>query len=144
MSVTGAYVTLSSDSISEQEYEFSGYITRQLNNKIEENKNYNGCSISNSGIKCEGAAGKITLEDGSVYFYEQDKDGKYGFTTENGGLVHFDGVLSSNKETSSIEVDTENNSVTITFKDGHVYKYSSKVTKNDNVYTIEDETEEWT
>lgn len=144
LSSTGAYVTLSSDSISEQEYEFMGYITRQLNNKIEENKNYNGCSISNDGIKCEGAAGKVTLEDGSVYFYEQDKTGKYGFTTESGGLVHFDGVLSSNKETSSIEVDTENNSVTIIFKDGHVYKYSSKVTKNDNVYTIEDETEEWT
>lgn len=143
LSLTGAYITLGADSITEQEFDYQGYITRQLEGKLEENKNYNGCSINKNGLKCEGTAGKVTMEDGSVYFYGTGQDEKYGFSTESGGLTHYNGIISSNKKASSVEVDTENNTVSITFEDGHTYKYYANVQKNGTIYTVDNEGEEW-
>ena len=66
------------------------------------------------------------------------------FTSKGGGFFQFDGVMSSRKEVTSINVDKDSGTVTIYFTDGHVYKYSAAVTETSSGYNITDETEEWT
>ena len=143
LSLTGAYITLGADSITEQEFDYQGYITRQLFGKVEENKNYNGCQINKDGIQCEGTAGKVTLSDGSVYFYGTGQDEKYGFNTKNGGLTTYEGIFSSSKSVSSVSVDTSTNTVTVTYSDGHVYKYSCNIEKDGTNFNITNEQEEF-
>ena len=139
----GLFAKLSAPAIQESEFDFEGNITRALKNKIEENKKYNGVSINKNGLNCEGVAGKVTLENGSFYFYGTDENEKYGFATKNGGLTNFDGILSSSKEVSSVTVDTDKNVVTVNYADGHIYKYSSEINKSGNVYNITDEKEDF-
>ena len=70
---------------------------------------------------------------------------KYGFfPVKKGGFVRFDGVMSSGKEATSVNVDKTSGTVTVTYSDGHVYKYSANVTETSNGYNITNETEEWT
>ena len=69
----------------------------------------------------------------------------YGFSPgKKGGFVQFDGVMSSRKEVTSVNVDKTSGTVTVNFADGHVYKYSAAVTETSSGYNITDETEEWT
>ena len=69
---------------------------------------------------------------------------KHFFKCKRGGFVQFEGVMSSSKEATSVNVDKSTGTVTVTYSDGHVYKYSANVTETSNGYNITDETEEWT
>ena len=70
---------------------------------------------------------------------------KYGFSpVKKGGFVSFEGVMSSSKEATSVNVDKTAGTVTVNFADGHVYKYSATVTETSSGYNITNETEEWT
>lgn len=70
---------------------------------------------------------------------------KYGFSpVKKGGFVQFNGVMSSGKEATSVNVDKTAGTVTVNFADGHVYKYSAAVTETSSGYNITSETEEWT
>lgn len=70
---------------------------------------------------------------------------KYGFSpVKKGGFVQFNGVMSSGKEATSVNVDKTAGTVTVNFADGHVYKYSATVTETSTGYNITNETEEWT
>ena len=69
---------------------------------------------------------------------------KYGFSpVKKGGFVQFNGVMSSGKEATSVNVDKTAGTVTVNFADGHVYKYSAAVTETSSGYNITGETEEW-
>ena len=69
---------------------------------------------------------------------------KHFFKCKRGGFTQYDGVMSSSKEASSVAVDKSSGTVTVTYSDGHVYKYSAAVTETSSGYNITDETEEWT
>lgn len=69
---------------------------------------------------------------------------KHFFTCKPGGFTQYDGVMSSSKEASSVAVDKSSGTVTVTYSDGHVYKYSAAVTETPSGYNITNETEEWT
>ena len=69
---------------------------------------------------------------------------KYGFDLYDGGFTQYEGVMSSAKEATSVSVDKTTGTVTVTFADGHVYKYSTNVTKTSSGFNITGETEEWT
>lgn len=71
-------------------------------------------------------------------------DQEYGMEIHDGGFVSFEGVMSSSKEATSVNVDKSSGTVTVTYSDGHVYKYSANVTETSNGYNITNETEEWT
>lgn len=139
----GAFAKLGADAIQESEWDFEGNLTRALRNRIEENKKYNGVSIGKNGLICEGTAGKVTLSDGSVYFFGTGQDEKYGFNTKNGGFTTFEGIFSSSKSVSSVSVDTSTNTVTVTYTDGHVYKYSADIQKDGTNFNITNEQEEF-
>lgn len=90
---------------------------------------------------------KITQNSGLQFVYKDNNTGdetSYGFTSQNGGMTSYEGVMSSSKEASSVTVDKSTGMVTVTFADGHVYKYSANVSENSSGYNITDETEEWT
>ena len=69
---------------------------------------------------------------------------KHFFKCKPGGFVSFEGVMSSSKEATSVNVDKTAGTVTVNFSDGHVYKYSANVTETSSGYNITNETEEWT
>ena len=69
---------------------------------------------------------------------------KHFFKCKRGGFTQYDGVMSSSKEASSVAVDKSSGTVTVTYSDGHVYKYSAAVTETSSGYNITNETEEWT
>ena len=69
---------------------------------------------------------------------------EFGFHIESGGFTQYEGVMSSSKEATSVNVDKTSGTVTVTYSDGHVYKYSANVTETSNGYNITNETEEWT
>lgn len=72
---------------------------------------------------------------------------KYGFTVKSGGFTQYEGVMSSSKEASSVDIDIDTSgvgTVTETYADGHIYKYSATVTETSTGYKITNETEEWT
>ena len=69
---------------------------------------------------------------------------KHFFKCKPGGFTQYDGVMSSSKEASNVSVDKSSGTVTVTYSDGHVYKYSANVTETSNGYNITNETEEWT
>ena len=72
-------------------------------------------------------------------------DGKrHFFKCVPGGFTQYDGVMSSGKEATSVNVDKTAGTVTVNFADGHVYKYSATVTETSTGYNITNETEEWT
>ena len=71
-------------------------------------------------------------------------DQEYGMEIHDGGFVSFEGVMSSSKEATSVNVDKTAGTVTVNFADGHVYKYSAAVTETSSGYSITDEREEWT
>ena len=71
-------------------------------------------------------------------------DQEYGMEIHDGGFVSFEGVMSSSKEASSVAVDKSTGTVTVTYSDGHVYKYSANVTETSSGYNITNEREEWT
>ena len=143
ISSTGIYGTFGADSVQESEWDFEGNITRELKNKIEQNKKYKGVSISRTdGLKCEGTAGKITMEDGSIYFYGTGTGSeRYGFTTQSGGLTKYDGIFTSSKDVQDVTVNTDTNTVTVNYTDGHTYTYSADITKTDKTYNITNEKE---
>lgn len=66
------------------------------------------------------------------------------FKCRKGGFTQYEGVMSSSKEATSVSVDKTAGTVTVTFADGHVYKYSANVTKTSSGFNITGETEEWT
>ena len=66
------------------------------------------------------------------------------FKCRKGGFTPYEGVMSSSKEATSVSVDKTAGTVTVTFADGHVYKYSANVTKTSSGFNITGETEEWT
>ena len=67
---------------------------------------------------------------------------KHFFKCKPGGFTTYDGVMSSSKEATSVNVDKTAGTVTVNF--GHVYKYSAAVTETSSGYNITNETEEWT
>ncbi|MCM1577491.1 MAG: hypothetical protein NC078_01665 [Ruminococcus sp.] len=69
LSNTGAYASVGADSFSENEWDFTGALTRKVEKQIEAGRKYHGVSISKDGFTCEGAGGKITMSDGSIIFY---------------------------------------------------------------------------
>lgn len=69
---------------------------------------------------------------------------KHFFKCKRGGFVQFEGVMSSSKEATSVNIDKTAGTVTVNFSDGHVYKYSANVTETSSGYNITNETEEWT
>ena len=69
---------------------------------------------------------------------------KHFFKCKPGVFTQYDGVMSSEKEATSVNVDKTAGTVTVNFADGHVYKYSAAVTETSNGYNITSETEEWT
>lgn len=72
-------------------------------------------------------------------------DGKrHFFKCVPGGFTQYDGVMSSSKEATSVNVDKTAGTVTVNFADGHVYKYSANITETSSGYNITIETEEWT
>lgn len=66
------------------------------------------------------------------------------FKCRKGGFTQYEGVMSSAKEASGVAVDKSSGTVTVTFADGHVYKYSANVSETSSGYNITDEKEEWT
>ena len=66
------------------------------------------------------------------------------FKCRKGGFTQYEGVMSSSKEATSVSVDKTAGTVTVTFADGHVYKYSANVTKTSSGFNITGEMEEWT
>lgn len=144
ISATGPFASLSADDIVEDEIQFITDLRKEINKKLEANKNYNGVSIGSDGLKCEGTAGKITLADGTVHFYGTGSNEDYTFSTTAGGYTQYTGVMDSAKQAQSVVVDSENNTVTVTFSDGHVYSYSATVEQSDNTFSIIDEGSSWT
>ena len=69
---------------------------------------------------------------------------KHFFKCKPGGFTQYDGVMSSGKEATSVNVDKTAGTVTVNFADGHVYKYSANVTETSSGYNITSEKEEWT
>ena len=69
---------------------------------------------------------------------------KHFFKCKPGGFTPYDGVMSSSKEATSVNVDKTAGTVTVTYSDGHVYKYSAAVSETSSGYNITDEKEEWT
>ena len=69
---------------------------------------------------------------------------KHFFKCKPGGFTTYDGVMSSSKEATSVNVDKTAGTVTVTYSDGHVYKYSANVTETSSGYNITSEKEEWT
>ena len=69
---------------------------------------------------------------------------KHFFKCKPGGFTPYDGVMSSSKEATSVNVDKTAGTVTVNFADGHVYKYSANITETSSGYNITSETEEWT
>ena len=69
---------------------------------------------------------------------------KHFFKCKPGGFTPYDGVMSSSKEAASVNGDKTAGTVTVTYSDGHVYKYSANVTETSSGYNITNETEEWT
>lgn len=69
---------------------------------------------------------------------------KHFFKCKPGGFTQYDGVMSSSKEATSVNVDKTAGTVTVNFADGHVYKYSANITETSSGYNITGETEEWT
>ena len=66
------------------------------------------------------------------------------FKCRKGGFTQYEGVMSSAKEASGVDVDKSSGTVTVTFADGHVYKYSANVSETSSGYNITDEKEAWT
>ena len=69
---------------------------------------------------------------------------KHFFKCKPGGFTPYDGVMSSSKEATSVNVDKTAGTVTVTYADGHVYKYSAAVSETSSGYNSTDEKEEWT
>ncbi len=69
---------------------------------------------------------------------------KYGFKVKKGGFTQYEGVMSSVKEATQIDVDKNAGTVTVTYADESVYKYSATVNESDSSFTITDEKDEWT
>ena len=69
---------------------------------------------------------------------------KHFFKCKPGGFTPYDGVMSSSKEATSVTVDKTSGTVTVTYSDGHVYKYSAAVSETSSGYNITNEREEWT
>lgn len=69
LSPTGSYASISGDADSEIEWDFSGLLTQQVNQRIAENMKYHGVSLSKKeGLVCEGVGSKITMVDGRITF----------------------------------------------------------------------------
>lgn len=157
ISCTGVYASLKAAASQESEWDYEGKLTREMNRRIEENRKYNGVSISKEGLTCEGTAGKVTMEDGGFWFYGTGQpessatysegtvlSEKYGFATASGGFTEYDGIITSIKEAERVTVDTETNTVTVSFNDGHSFTYSANIKKDGKIYTVSDERSEWT
>ena len=146
ISATGPFASLSAEDIVEDELQFITDMQKALDsikNKIEAGQSYNGVSIDGTGLKCEGTAGKITLADGTIHFYGTGSDDDYTLSTTSGGYTQYTGIMESSKEAQSISVDTDNNTVTVTFTDGHIYTYAADVSQSDNTYSITNERSSW-
>lgn len=125
-SPVGYFSSVKAPVIDEDRFDYVGTLDYSLQDRIMQERKY-GCSVmSLSGLR----------------FF--DEDTSYGFSSQSGGLTSYEGVMSSSKEASSIAVDKSSGTVTVTYKDGHVYKYSAAVTETSSGYNITSETEEWT
>lgn len=122
----GYFSNIKSPVIAEDRFDYVGTLDYSLQERIMQEKKY-GCSVmSFSGLKFT------------------DDENSYGFSSQNGGLTSYEGVMSSSKEATSIAVDKSSGTVTVTYADGHVYKYSANVSETSSGFNITDETEEWT
>lgn len=122
----GYYSTVKSPVIAEDRFDYVGTLDYSLQERIMQERKY-GCSVmSISGLKFT------------------DDESSYGFSSQSGGLTSYEGVMSSSKEASSVSVDKSAGTVTVTYADGHIYKYSAAVTETSSGYNITNETEEWT
>lgn len=124
----GFYSCIKSPSISEDRFDYVGSVEYSLAERILEEKKYGTTKISYSGLKFANDSGE----------YE------YGFGVKKGGFTSYEGVQSSTKEAAQIDVDKNAGTVTVTYKDKSVYKYSAAVSESDSSFTITDEKDEWT
>ncbi|MGN0695885.1 MAG: hypothetical protein ACI4J5_03850 [Oscillospiraceae bacterium] len=125
-SPVGYFSSVKAPVIAEDRYDYVGTLDYSIGERIMQEKKY-GCSVmSLTGLKFS------------------DEDTSYGFSSQSGGLTTYEGVMSSSKEASSVAVDKSSGTVTVTYSDGHVYKYSAAVTETSSGYNITNETEEWT
>ncbi|MGN1415697.1 MAG: hypothetical protein ACI4XF_02570 [Oscillospiraceae bacterium] len=125
-SPAGCFSSVKAPVIDEDRFDYVGTLGYSLQERIMQEKKY-GCSVmSISGLRFS------------------DDETSYGFSSQNGGLTSYEGVMSSSKEASSVAVDKSSGTVTVTYADGHKYKYSAAVTETSSGYNITDETEEWT
>ncbi len=122
----GYFSAVKAPVIDEDRFDYVGTLDYSIQERIMQEKKY-GCSMmSLTGLRFS------------------DDETSYGFSSQNGGLTSYEGVMSSSKEASSVAVDKSSGTVTVTYSDGHVYKYSAAVTETSSGYNITSEKEEWT
>lgn len=122
--------------------DYSDMKQRAIDSKLTANKTY-----GNSGIdSAYGVYFTMDKTDGGISPLSDstERGENYYFSTKSGGMTSYEGVMSSSKEASNVSVDKSSGTVTVTYSDGHVYKYSANVTETSNGYNITNETEEWT
>lgn len=131
LSSEGICGSVSRNTVSESAFKFKPKKQRELDKKYSEGDRWKNVQITKkSGLKY-------------VYVNENKEKQKFGFDVKDGGMTSYEGVMSSKKEAVSVKVDKKAGKVTVNFSDGHAYTYSASVTKTDDGYDINDETEEW-
>ncbi|MGN0691060.1 MAG: hypothetical protein ACI4K7_01790, partial [Oscillospiraceae bacterium] len=110
-SPVGYFSSVKAPVIDEDRFDYVGTLDYSIQERIMQERKY-GCSVmSLSGLR-----------------FSDDKT-SYGFSSQSGGLTSYEGVMSSSKEASNVAVDKSSGTVTVTYSDGHVYKYSAAVTE---------------
>lgn len=123
--------------------DYSDERERAVNLKIGVNTTYGTSGIDSSdGIYFSVSPSQVSTAQTDTA--DTGRTEKYYFgSVQSGGFTSYDGVISSAKEASSAAIDTENEKVTVTYADGHIYTYSATVAETDTGFTITDESEAW-
>ncbi len=133
---SGVFASISGQGRSLSDFEYVGATAQQIAQRPAFGYTYGVTRVTqNSGLEFV-YSGKNS--DGSP------KTENYKFDTKKGGFTSYDGVQSSTKEATKIDVDKNAGTVTVTYKDKSVYKYSATVNESDSSFQITDEKDEWT
>ncbi len=137
---TGVYFSGGTDPQDDEQWRYEEYLQREVNERVKIGKTVGNTQVTQEGIcfvnKNKASSAARNAENTAVE--------KYGFTVNSGGLIESDGVMSSKKEAESVKIDTDANTVTVTFADGHTYTYSANVAQSGNTFTLTGEGAEWT
>lgn len=70
--IGGIYVSLSAEDVAEKEFDYTGELQREINNRMKLNTQYNGVSITNDGLYNQGASSVVVQSDGTFKAFSRD------------------------------------------------------------------------